>query len=85
MTPEAEARQQIDANLVAAGWAVQNLRHIDLGAARGIAVRKHPTDTVPADYVLFIDRTPVGVIEAKPDHTILSKARKPRGAAKATA
>ena len=29
-------------------------------------------DTAPADYLLFVDRQPVGVIEAKPDNTILT-------------
>ncbi len=32
-----------------------------------MAVREFPTDTGPADYVLFVDREAVGVIEAKRD------------------
>ena len=72
MTPEAQARQQIDAKLATAGWSVQDLKQLNLGAGRGVAVREYPTDTGPADYLLFIDRTPVGVIEAKPDNTILT-------------
>ncbi|CAN5188724.1 hypothetical protein BH11PSE9_BH11PSE9_28720 [soil metagenome] len=70
MTPEAQARQQIDAKLSAAGWVVQDLKQLNLGAATGVAVREFPTDTGPADYLLFIDRAPVGVIEAKHDNTI---------------
>ena len=35
-------------------------------------MREHPTDTGPADYLLYVDRKPVGVIEAKKDETILS-------------
>lgn len=31
----------------------------------GLAVREYQTDVGPADYVLFVDRNPVGVIEAK--------------------
>ncbi len=31
----------------------------------GIAVREYPTDVGPADYVLFVDRIPVGIVEAK--------------------
>jgi type I restriction enzyme R subunit len=58
MTPEAQARQQIDARLAAAGWVVQDLKQLNLGAGRGVAVREVPTDTGPADYLLFIDRTP---------------------------
>ncbi len=67
MTPEALARQSIDAKLAAAGWVVQDLRRADLSASRGVAVREFPTDTGPADYVLFIDRVACGVIEAKRD------------------
>ena len=67
MTPEAKARQLIDERLQAAGWQVQDMKALNLGAARGVAVREYPTDTGPADYVLFVDRQPVGVIEAKRD------------------
>jgi type I restriction enzyme, R subunit len=67
MTPEAQARQVIDERLQAAGWLLQDYRSIHLGAAAGIAVREYPTDTGPADYVLFVNRDAVGVIEAKRD------------------
>lgn len=67
MTPEAKARQTIDARLISAGWVVQDMKQLNLGAARGVAVREYPTDTGPADYVLFVDREPRGVIEAKKD------------------
>jgi len=66
-TPEALARQKIDERLQAAGWQVQDMKAFNLGAGRGVAVREYPTDTGPADYVLFVDRQPVGVIEAKRD------------------
>lgn len=72
MTPEAKARRQIDRKLEQAGWVIQNRKQINLGEGLGIAVREYPTDTGPADYVLFVDRQPVGVIEAKPDNTILT-------------
>ena len=36
-------------------------------ASLGVAVREYPTSTGPVDYVLFIDGSPVGVIEAKKD------------------
>ena len=65
MTPEAKARQNIDAKLAAAGWAVQDANAVNLSAGRGVAVREYPTDTGPADYVLFVDRLACGVIEAK--------------------
>lgn len=67
MTPEAKARQIIDQKLEQAGWIVQDFRKINPGAGPGIAVREYPTDTGPADYVLFVNREAVGVIEAKRD------------------
>ena len=67
MTPEAKARLLIDQKLEAAGWVVQDMKQLNLGAASGVAVREYPTDTGPADYLLFVDRDPVGVIEAKRD------------------
>ncbi|MBK5937719.1 type I restriction-modification enzyme R subunit C-terminal domain-containing protein [Halochromatium roseum] len=67
LKPEDQARQQIDRQLQAAGWRVQNAHAIDFSAGRGIAVREYQTDLGPADYVLFVDRKPVGVIEAKPE------------------
>jgi type I restriction enzyme, R subunit len=56
MTPEAEARQQIDRKLEQAGWIIQDLKQLDLSAGTGMAVREYPTDTGPADYVLFVER-----------------------------
>lgn len=38
---------------------------IDWSLGLGLAVREYQTDIGPADYVLFLDRIPVGVIEAK--------------------
>ncbi|MDE2415890.1 MAG: DEAD/DEAH box helicase family protein [Comamonadaceae bacterium] len=67
MTPEAQAREWIDAKLTQAGWVVQDMKALNLGAALGVAVREYPTDSGPADYVLFVDRVACGVIEAKKD------------------
>lgn len=67
MTPESKARQQIDLKLEQAGWMIQDMKQLNLGAAVGVAVREYPTDTGPADYVLFVNRNAVGVIEAKKD------------------
>ncbi|PAT39912.1 restriction endonuclease subunit R [Vandammella animalimorsus] len=67
MTPEALARQHIDHKLEQAGWIIQDMRAFNLGAGCGVAVREYPTDTGPADYVLFVNREAVGVIEAKKD------------------
>ena len=65
--PEQIARDRIDERLRAAGWHVQDRNAIDLNAGLGIAVREYQTDVGPADYMLFADRQPVGVVEAKPD------------------
>ena len=64
-TPEQKARDHIDAMLEQAGWFVQDKEKIDFSAGFGITVREYQTDIGPADYVLFIDKNPVGVIEAK--------------------
>jgi type I restriction enzyme R subunit len=64
-TSEQLARDQIDAQLRAAGWSVQNKDAINLSEGIGQAVREYTTDSGPADYVLFLGHKPVGVIEAK--------------------
>ncbi len=63
--PEQLARDRIDQMLVDAKWLVQSRDEVDLSANQGVAVREYPTDVGPADYVLFVDRKPVGIIEAK--------------------
>ena len=65
MTPEEKARQQIDAMLVASGWRIQNYKALNLAAGIGIAVREVPLTTGPCDYLLLVNRIPVGIIEAK--------------------
>lgn len=73
MTPEQEARQDIDKQLEAAGWTVQDYKQLNLGASLGVAIREFPLKkTGFADYLLFVDRKAVGVIEAKPYGTTLS-------------
>lgn len=63
--PEQVARDTIDELLKASGWKAQKKNEIDLNDGPGQAVREYPTDSGPADYVLFVDRNAVGVIEAK--------------------
>src|SRR5919202_6514566 len=41
-TPEAAARQSIDAALEEAGWIVQDARAANLQAGRGVAIREDP-------------------------------------------
>jgi type I restriction enzyme, R subunit len=67
MTPETKARQQIDQKLEQSGWVIQDVKQLNLGAALGVVVREYSTDRGPADYVLFVNRIAVGVIEAKRD------------------
>lgn len=70
--PEALARQQIDTQLAACGWVVQDYRQFNPATARGIALREVPLKSGPCDYLLLVDRKPVGVIEAKKTGTTLS-------------
>jgi type I site-specific restriction endonuclease len=67
MTPEARARQSIDALLAAAGWHVCNVADANIHAARGVAIREFPLNPGHgfADYLLYIDAKAAGVIEAK--------------------
>lgn len=67
LNPEQTARREIDKKLLNAGWIIQNYKQINFSAGSGIAVREYPTETGPADYILFVDKKPVGVIEAKRD------------------
>jgi type I restriction enzyme R subunit len=61
LTPEALAREQIDAQLVAAGWIVQNFKEMDFSAGRGIVLREVPLTTRPCDNLMIVDRQPVGI------------------------
>ena len=71
-TPEALARENIDAQLSAAGWLVQDMARKNLYAGRGVAIREFPLQTGFADYLLFVDRKAVGVVEAKSEGMTLS-------------
>jgi type I restriction enzyme, R subunit len=63
--PEQAARDNIDQLLLASGWLVQSFKQKNIAAGIGVAIREYPTDTGPADYILFLNRKPIGVIEAK--------------------
>lgn len=65
MTPEAKARLVIDKNLQLAGYEIQDMKDYNRFASKGVAVREYMTTSGPADYVLFVDGEPVGVVEAK--------------------
>ncbi|MGH3695779.1 MAG: DEAD/DEAH box helicase family protein [Pseudonocardiaceae bacterium] len=74
LAAEQHARVLIDRQLAAAGWLVQDRRELNLFAGDGVAVRE--TIMAPghgrADYLLYVDKRAVGVIEAKPVGTPLS-------------
>lgn len=71
MTPEARARQTIDALLMQAGWHVCDVAnaniHAGTGAAKGVAIREFPLNAGHgfADYLLYVNGKACGVIEAK--------------------
>ncbi len=41
MTPEAQARERIDQRLVVAGWVLQDMKQLNLGAAREAKLQRH--------------------------------------------
>ena len=64
--PEQIARDNIDKQLIACGWVIQDKDKINLNASIGIIVRYYLTQGgKETDYVMFVDKKPVGVIEAK--------------------
>ncbi len=73
LTPEQQAREKIDGQLDACGWAVQDFASMDIHAARGVAVREYPlkwkqgAEIKPgfADYLLDAGGQAIRVIEAK--------------------
>ena len=68
LTPEQQARQQIDTALADAGWVVEDRDEMNLAAGLGIAVREFRMAPGHGfgDYMLFVDGQAVGVLEAKP-------------------
>jgi len=68
LTPEQQARQEIDAALAGVGWIVQDRDEMNLAAGLGVAVREFRMAPGHgfADYMLFVDGQAVGVLEAKP-------------------
>lgn len=67
---EAETRQLIDAQLVAAGWEADSAALTHAAGTRptkgrNLAIAEWPTATGRADYVLFAGLVPLAVVEAK--------------------
>jgi len=63
--PEQLARHRIDQQLIACGWTIPNKSSINLRAGMGVAIREYQTKVGPANYILFLGKKPVGIIEAK--------------------
>jgi type I restriction enzyme R subunit len=47
MTPEQQARQNIDTLLQQAGWHVCDMLHANIHASRGVALREFPPQPRP--------------------------------------
>jgi type I restriction enzyme R subunit len=73
-TPEARARQNIDRLLTEAGWIVQSRDETNITAGRGVAIREFPLKSGygEADYLLYVDAIPAGVVEAKKEGETLT-------------
>jgi len=62
------------------GWVVQSRDEVNLAAARGVAVREFKVKDGFADYVLYVDRQAVGIVEAKKaGHTLTGVGRAGQG------
>lgn len=72
MKPEERARQNIDDLLRQAGWVVQDFQRFNLSASTGVAIREFSVLTGATDYLLFVHREAVGVIEAKKEGQTLT-------------
>ena len=67
---EADTRKLIDEQLASAGWTVNSATLTHSKGARPqkskfLAIAEWPTESGPADYVLFIGFTPIATVEAK--------------------
>jgi type I restriction enzyme, R subunit len=73
-SPEAKARETIDRQLTAAGWIVQSRGEANVSAGRGVAIREFPLKSGygEADYLLYVDGVPAGVVEAKKEGETLT-------------
>jgi type I restriction enzyme, R subunit len=74
MTPEARARQAINALLMQADWHVCNMGDANIYAALGLALRDFPLNIGYgfADYLLFVDGNSTRVVEAKKERATLT-------------
>src|SRR2546428_1145522 len=73
-TPEDKARKTIDQLLTDAVWTLQDTDQANVGASRGVAIREFPLKSGYgfADFLLYVDAVPAGVIEAKKEGETLT-------------
>ncbi|HEY2920621.1 MAG TPA: type I restriction-modification enzyme R subunit C-terminal domain-containing protein [Candidatus Binatia bacterium] len=73
-SPEDQARENIDRMLVGAGWEVRNVSDANISASQGLAIRNFPLKTGHgfADYLLYVNGSAAGVIEAKKEGVTLT-------------
>jgi type I restriction enzyme R subunit len=72
--PEDKARETIDELLTKAGWIIRDRDMANLSAARGVAICEFPLKSGYgfADYLLYVDGAPAGVVEAKKEGETLT-------------
>lgn len=73
---EKEVREEVDQMLATSGWLVQDADKVNLYVGQGVALREAHTASGPADYLLYVDRKLVGVVEAKREGTALRTVEK---------
>ena len=73
MTPEAQARIQIDQLLQVAGWQVHDIKQANIHATTGVAIHEFSLNPGhgEADYLLYVNGKACGVIEAKKEGATL--------------
>ncbi len=73
--PDTPARQNIDQLLTDAGWIVQSRDETNITAGRGVAIREFPMKSGygEADYLVYVDAVPAGVVEAKKEGETLTR------------
>jgi type I restriction enzyme, R subunit len=72
LKPEARAREEIDRQLISAGWLIQDRMAANPHAAPGVAIREFPLKGGPVDYGLYVDGVVAGAVEAKKEGWTLS-------------
>src|SRR5579862_544647 len=73
-SPEAKARETIDKLLTEEGRIVQSRAEANVSAGRGVAIGEFPLKSGygEADYLLYVDGLPAGVVEAKKEGATLT-------------